>query len=332
MIVTFKDEIIDFLKNHENQEFTPNELAKWFVENHPEEAEQKANASKNNKMLEATTLEEKRKVIIEIYAGEISSSKLSAVRRKEPNIQVIFKPKIKFYYTQNLNAQVNNQPSINYKTKINKEDKITEEQAGILLSSYLKTKLKVHNMYIDHNFSSNKHGTNGNAWLHPDWVGFEILNEKWGSIIKECAKYYSGQQARLWSFEVKRYIDRSNIRQCFFQALSNSSWAHYGYLVAPDLLESKQNDTRHELEMLCARHGIGFILLNKTEPDKSEILIPAKEKPEIDWNIANRIAEENKDFAEYINNIDTFHKKQSLINTKWFDASKILQPKTKKKK
>ncbi|MGI4753357.1 MAG: hypothetical protein ACRYE8_06525 [Janthinobacterium lividum] len=68
--------------------------------------------------------------------------------------------------------------------------------------------------------------------------------------------------------------------------------------------------------MLCSRHGIGFILLNKTEPEKSEILIPAKEKSEIDWNIANRIAEENKDFAEYINNIDTFHKKQSLINTK----------------
>ncbi|MGI4753358.1 MAG: hypothetical protein ACRYE8_06530 [Janthinobacterium lividum] len=157
MVVDFKDEIIDFLKNHENQEFTPNELAKWFVENHPEEAEQKANTSKNNKMLEATTTEEKHKVIIGIYRGEISSSKLSAARRKEPNIRVILKPKIKFYYTQNPESQVDNQPSINHKTKINKEDKITEEQVGILLSSYLKTKLKVHNMYIDHNFSSNKH-------------------------------------------------------------------------------------------------------------------------------------------------------------------------------
>ncbi|WP_209445217.1 hypothetical protein [Rickettsia fournieri] len=40
-------------------------------------------------------------------------------------------------------------------------------------------------------------------------------------------------------FLSKKIINRSNLRESFFQALSNSSWAHYGYLVAADLIESR---------------------------------------------------------------------------------------------
>ncbi|AFB26667.1 hypothetical protein RSA_05810 [Rickettsia philipii str. 364D] len=25
----------------------------------------------------------------------------------------------------------------------------------------------------------------------PDWVGMEVLNEKWSLLIKDCAKYYA---------------------------------------------------------------------------------------------------------------------------------------------
>ncbi|BDU59707.1 hypothetical protein FLA4_01170 [Candidatus Rickettsia kotlanii] len=51
----------------------------------------------------------------------------------------------------------------------------------------------------------------------PDWVGMEVLNEKWSSLIKDCAKYYTGKQARLWSFEAKKIINRSNLRESFFR-------------------------------------------------------------------------------------------------------------------
>ncbi len=44
-------------------------------------------------------------------------------------------------------------------------------------------------------------------------------------------------------------------------------------------------------------------------PEDSEILIPAKEKPEIDWNMANRLAEENKDFKNYLSKVDIFCEK-----------------------
>jgi hypothetical protein len=29
--------------------------------------------------------------------------------------------------------------------------------------------------------------------------------------------------------------NRSNVRECFFQAVSNSSWANFGYLVAAEI-------------------------------------------------------------------------------------------------
>ncbi|UCM85198.1 MAG: hypothetical protein LF885_04130 [Rickettsia endosymbiont of Culicoides impunctatus] len=55
------------------------------------------------------------------------------------------------------------------------------------------------------------------------------------------------------------------------------------------------------------RHGIGFILLNIEEPvEKGRILIPAKERLEIDWDMANRLVKENKDFKSFIEEVDDF--------------------------
>ncbi len=82
-------------------------------------------------------------------------------------------------------------------------------------------------MQIRHSFSSNKQGTGSNIWLHPDWVGMEVLNKKWSPLIKNCAKYYGGKQARLWSFEVKKKIKRSNVRESFFRLYQ----IHHGHIM-----------------------------------------------------------------------------------------------------
>lgn len=112
------------------------------------------------------TQEEKDKEIIGIDAGEISSSKLSAERRQEPNIRIELKPKLKFYYSQDPNYYVNNEQATEPKINANKEDKITAVQVCDALALYLQNKLKIHNMPIKHNFSSNKQGTKGNnKWL-----------------------------------------------------------------------------------------------------------------------------------------------------------------------
>lgn len=134
-----------------------------------------------------------------------------------------------------------------------------------------------------------------------DIVALEDLSAEWSHKVSECAKQYGDKKARLWSFEVKRLINTSNVRSAFFQAVSNSSWANFGYLVAAQLDEK----AKKELRMLSSLHGIGFILLSK-DPTESQIVIPASENYDLDWESINRLAEANKDFSDYIDEIHDF--------------------------
>jgi hypothetical protein len=60
--------------------------------------------------------------------------------------------------------------------------------------------------------------------------------------------------------------------------------------------------------MLAALHGFGVILLDSSSPeDASEVLIPARERVEIDWANANRLAAENKDFMGVVKLVRQFH-------------------------
>jgi hypothetical protein len=114
-------------------------------------------------------------------------------------------------------------------------------------------------------------------WLHPDIVGilfpFDYI-ENDNTI--EFAKEIGSLPVKLYSFEIKRKIDSNNIREAFFQAVSNSSWANEGYLVAAEILDDP--DFNSELERLSAAFGIGIIELDIEDPDSSEVLYQAKFK------------------------------------------------------
>ena len=58
--------------------------------------------------------------------------------------------------------------------------------------------------------------------------------------------------------------------------------------------------------MLSGLHGIGFILLDTENPSESQIMIPAKERNDLDWESINRLAEANTDFSDYIEDITSF--------------------------
>lgn len=113
--------------------------------------------------------------------------------------------------------------------------------------------------------------TGGNQWLHPDIVAMEPVDKAWGKHVKACGHASGSTCVRLWSFEVKKTLTVANIRKCFFQAVSNSSWAHEGYLVATAIADDR---VEQELRMLSALHGIGVILLDPENPSESEILLP----------------------------------------------------------
>ena len=71
------------------------------------------------------------------------------------------------------------------------------------------------------------------------------------------------KKTKLWSFEVKMLVNRSNIREVFFQTVSNSSWSNFGYLVASEI---EGTDTLKELRILSSLHGIGIYSIRYRKP------------------------------------------------------------------
>lgn len=192
--------------------------------------------------------------------------------------------------------------------------KIDEHALYPLLSQYLWEEFGVFSKRIDEKRSSNKRGPNGNRWLYPDVVGMEDLGADWHQEVRDCVNQYSDKRTKLWSFEAKLLINRSNVRECFFQAVSNSSWANFGYLVTAEI---GGTDTLKELRMLFAAHGIGFIKLDVDNPADSQVLIPARERDEIDWDMANRLATENRDFLEYVKLVKQFYQTGEARPADW---------------
>jgi len=103
----------------------------------------------------------------------------------------------------------------------------------------------------------------------------------------------------IFSYELKKEIKNDyELKRNFFQAVSNSSWANYGYLVAFGIAES----LKPELERLCNSFGIGFILL-KSDPFTSEVLYPAERKP-LDFQTINKLCGLNDAFKKMIRQVE----------------------------
>ena len=183
------------------------------------------------------------------------------------------------------------------------------------LRRYLASEWNVLSMCVEAGTSSNRDGSGSNKWLHPDIVGMEDLTSDWGEHIKTLTSKTNGKRARLWSLEVKTNLTRSTVRDCFFQAIANSSWANVGYLAVTSIDGGEK--TMKELRMLANLHGIGLIIINKDSPEESVIRIPARERRDIDWATCNRVAKANEDFGKFIKAVQTFFLSGSTDSRIW---------------
>jgi hypothetical protein len=202
----------------------------------------------------------------------------------------------------------------NFEVSTIAETVFSEHDLYPILIDYLKTELKLYCQRIDEKRSKNSRGIGGNQWLHPDIVAMQPVDKEWNELIRSCVKQGAGQSVRLWSFEVKKELTGSNARKSFFQAVSNSSWANEGYLVATSISDSS---VEQELRMLSALHGIGVILLNPENPSESEMMLPAKSRAEVDWQSVNRILVENADFKDYIELVSTYYQTGRVRARDW---------------
>lgn len=290
--------VTDFLKANPEKKFTAREIASWIIESYPDDCEAKLAKSKNKNLDVADTGEARTQVLINILVAEIGSQR-PRIQSKTPQIKSTGEKPRRYYFTQKsddaeVEAAEDEETDIGYEFK--------EHDLYPLLSSYLSDEFRLYSKRIDERKSSNTRGSKGNEWLYPDLVALEDLASEWHHKIAECASKYGDKKAKLWSFEVKKLINTSNVRSAFFQAVSNSSWANFGYLVAVEIEEK----AKKELNMLSSLHGIGFILLNYQTPSESIVMIPAREKPDLDWDSINRLAEANKDFMSYMEDVKDF--------------------------
>lgn len=207
-------------------------------------------------------------------------------------------------YAQEIESLINGTvPTIASEPPLHKQQ-YTEQSLHKLLADYLLNSSKIiHTKTIVH--TSSRKTDSAQKWVHPDMIGVafqDFSSETTKGLLKatEAKNYMS-----LFSYELKRTIKSDyELKECFFQALSNSSWANYGYLVAFEI----SDDLLEEMERLNRAFGIGIIKLG-AYTDDTEVLYPAR-KNELDYHTIDKLCSINDGFKDFINR--TIH----VINAK----------------
>jgi hypothetical protein len=296
MALNLAKTVTDFLAQRAEQKFTARQIATWIFDTYPKECREKKEHSSFIKTDAA---------LVQQLVAEISSQRVS-LQKRNPQIKTTeVRPRQYYWTAKSDQTEVTEAEDAagDSQTAISETSK-KENDLYPLVGKFLWTEFRVYAKRIDEKKSANKQGPRGNKWLYPDVVGMEDLTAEWHKEISDVVTEYADKKTKLWSLEVKVLLNRSNIREAFFQAVSNSSWANFGYLVAAEVQGA---DTEKELRMLFSLHGIGLIRLNVEDPTESQVLIPARERLEVDWTTCNRLVEENRDFLNFIRLVRQFH-------------------------
>lgn len=302
--------VVEILEKYPDQELTAKEISVKVFEEYPDFFEEKKQRSaRRGKIHNDSSL-------VQQIASEFGPNLCKELRTLLPEVRIVDGPPRIFTLSKEKKAMKfsfeEKEKSI-ITTKRVKEI-LSEHELYLILSKYLRDEHHIYSKRINERQSSNSRGAGGNKWLFPDLVGMEDLSSDWIPEIKDCVQQYSDKKTKLWSLEVKIRIKRSDVRKLFFQAVSNSSWANFGYLVACDI---DGEDTLKELRMLSSLHGIGYINFDHVNLKNSQMVIPAKERTEINWDTANRLAEQNKNFKEYIVQIHDYYRTGRIRPNEW---------------
>jgi len=168
-----------------------------------------------------------------------------------------------------------------------------------------------------------------NEWIHPDMVGFHLPLEDWHPDVIELNRLVDNNSLRLFSFELKRSLTKGNYREAYFQAVSNSSWAHEGYLVAANILQD--DEFLSELERLASSFGIGIIHLDPKDIDGSRILFPARIKSALDWETINKLCAQNTDFGKFLQDVKIDFEARRVHRAEYDEVVKDVAEYIKKK-
>jgi hypothetical protein len=111
-----------------------------------------------------------------------------------------------------------------------------------LLSSFLNS-TGVYAKTIFHEQSNLK--DSHQKWIHPDMIGIRFLNLHTQASLAFLKAINRLGTFELMAYEIKKEIKTDyELKKCFFQAVSNSSWANYGYLVTFELSDVLMDEVK----------------------------------------------------------------------------------------
>ena len=146
---------------------------------------------------------------------------------------------------------------------------------------------------------NSKKGEKGkDKWNYPDIVGIHFPFDDYKEETLGLLKNLNKQSCKIYSFEIKKSITWSDIKEYYFQAVSNSSWANEGYLV---VFENIESDIFSELIRLNASFGIGIIQLETDS--SSKVILPARQR-NLDMQTLDMLVEKNKNFKDFIDDVN----------------------------
>ena len=235
-------------------------------------------------------------------ASTISAQLGSFIRDGDSRVKRFKKANgIYYYYLTKNESQIdlevlNNEPIVNL---TNEEVLVPLKTKGYeerdlhhLLSSFLKS-TETFSKTIFHEQSNSKDANQ--IWTHPDVVGIKFLNLHTKASQNFLKSINRVDTFKISSYELKKEINNdSELKKAYFQAVSNSSWANYGYLVAFEFSAS----LNEEMSRLNQSFGIGIIELH-SNPYKSKILYPATYR-DLDFKTIDKLCKINKEFEKFI--------------------------------
>lgn len=211
-------------------------------------------------------------------------------------------------HEQLIGTDILNQEVIPTTSKPTTKAKVYEERdLHKLLSSYLKS-TDIYSKTIFHETSNGK--DRNQIWTHPDMVGIKFLKLQTKTSQNFMKAINQVDTFKLSSYEIKREINNdSELKAAFFQAVSNSSWANYGYLVAFEFSDT----LLEEIERLNQAFGIGVIELH-ANTYRSRVLFQPKYRA-IDFKTMDKLCKINKEFDKFIEHTE----KLMTATEKYFD-------------
>jgi hypothetical protein len=303
--MSLKDRAFEFLRLAPDARFSARQIANWIHSNYPAET--------GEKLRRSSALRTEADLVQQLVA-EIGANR-PQWQNKHPQLRTTeTRPRL-YYWTEKTEpqeieeAERGTRSSSIAQTDLGSRDTFLERDLYEPLIAFSHSEFSARAVRIDEGTASNRRGPGGNKWLYPDVVALEALTAGFNKEVLDAIRESGDRRARLWSFEVKRLLNRSNVREAYFQAVSNSSWANFGYLVAAEIEGAA---TLKEIQMLYSVHGIGLIQLDYQNPAESFIQIPARERANVEWSMCSRLADENSDFAKFMKRVRQFYQTGDL--------------------